>query len=190
MSKAIDLIPKIISAQSKKDAIEVLNETLIALHLTNSYTDLVKIKDDLEEYEVRFKVITDSYDDSSKNIEDMLNTRLSLNFLYRDTVDQFSFKINSQKIFWEERKTAVRGESLMRLRHDEKVQESFKTKSTSALRDIVGLDDGYQEYITNASLSYGLYQQLMNFLNSIRQFIDYLASAIKNEHIIQQQDAR
>lgn len=189
-SKAIDLIPKIISAQTKTDAIKVLNDTLVALHLTNKYTDLVKLKDELEEYEDRFIVITDAYEKSPKTVEDMLNTRLSLNFLYRDTVDTFSFKINSQKIFWEEKKTAVRGESLLRLRHDEKIQESFKTKSTSALRDIVGLDDGYQEYITNSSLSYGLYQQLMNFLNSIRQFIDYLASAIKNEHIIQQQDVK
>lgn len=189
-SKAIDLIPKIISAQTKTDAIKVLNDTLVALHLTNKYTDLVKLKDELEEYEDRFIVITDAYEKSPKTVEDMLNTRLSLNFLYRDTVDTFSFKINSQKIYWDEKKTEIRGQSILRLRNNSEIQESFKTKSTSALRDIIGLDVGYREYITNAAISYGLYQQLINFLNSIRQFIDYLASAIKNEHIVQQQDAK
>lgn len=190
MSKAKELIPKIINASDKQEAIEVLHDVLKALHLTNSYTDLVNLKDGLIDYEERYRTITDGFEKSKKTVEDMLNARLALNFLYRDISDNFTFAINSQKIFWEEKKTAVRGESILKLRHDEKVQESFKTKSTSALRDIVGLDESYKEYITNASISYGLYQQLINFLNSIKQFIDYLASAIKNEHLIQQQDAK
>ena len=120
----------------------------------------------------------------------MLNTRLALTFLYRDVSDKFSFNINSKKIYFEEMKTSQRAESMKNLRHNDDVQKTFKATSASALRDIVGLDDEYKEYITNASISYGLYQQLGNFLNGIRQFVDYLASAIKTEQQIKQQDAK
>ena len=66
----------------------------------------------------------------------------------------------------------------------------FGAKSTSALRDIVGIAGSYKEYISNASVSYGLYQELNNILNSIRMFIDLLSGSIKNEQIILMKDAK
>lgn len=189
-SKAKDLIPQITSATTKEEAIEVLHNVLEALHLSESYTNLIKIRDELSDYKQNYVRITDGYDKSGKTIEDMLNTRLSLNFLYRDISDKFSYKINFQKIFWEEKKTNVRAQSMKNLKNNADVQELFNTKSTSALRDIVGLDNEYQQFITNASISYGLYQELLILLNGIRQFIDYLASSIKQEQLIKQQDVK
>ena len=120
----------------------------------------------------------------------MLNTRTALNFCYRDISDNYSFEVYKHKVFWEESKTSVRAESMRKLKDDEEVQKIFSTKSASAVRDIVGLDSGYKSYISNASISYGLYQELNTLLNSIRMFIDLLASAIKTEHIIQQKDVK
>lgn len=189
-SKAKDLLPKIINASDSKEAIEVLHDVLQALHLTNSYTDLVKLKDDLQEEKERFNVITDNYNKSEKTIENMLDTRTDLNFCYRDISDKFSFEVYKHKIYWEEVKTSVRAESIKKLKEDQDVQKIFNVKSTSAIRDIVGLDSDYKSYISNASISYGLYQELNTLLNSIRQFIDLMASAIKTEQIIQQKDVK
>ena len=190
MSKAKDLLPGIIGASTNKEAIEMLHEVLEALHLSSNYTDLIKIKDELQLKKDEYKLITLEYDSSDMKIEDMLNTRKNTAFLYRDVSDSFSYKVNFQKIFWEEKKSNVRAQSMKNLKNNPEAQEIFNAKSTSALRDIVGIDDSYQEYIVNASISYALYQELINFLNSIRQFIDYLASAIKNEQLIKQHDVK
>lgn len=190
MSKAKDLLPKIIEATTKTQAIEALHEVLEALHLSNSYTDLVKIKDGLQEEKDRYNSITNGYEKSEKTLDDMLNTRMSLNFCYRDISDKYSFEIYKHKLYWEEVKTSVRAESMKKLKDDVDIQKMFNVKSTSAIRDIVGLDSGYKSYISNASISYGLYQELNTLLNSIRMFIDLLASAIKTEHIILQKDVK
>ena len=190
MSKAKDLLPQIRKASTNTETIEVLHKVLEALHLTNSYTDLVKLKDGLQEEKDRFNSITDGYNKSEKTLEDMLNTRTALNFCYRDISDNYSFEVDKHKVFWEESKTSVRAESMRKLKDDQEVQKIFSTKSASAVTDIVGLDSGYKSYISNASISYGLYQELNTLLNSIRMFIDLLASAIKTEHIIQQKDVK
>ena len=190
MSKAKDLLPGIIEASTSKEAIEVLHEVLEALHLTNSYTDLVKIKDGLQEEKERYNEISDNYQKSEKTLEDMVKTRTELNFCYRDISDKYSFEVYKHKIYWEEVKTSVRAESIKKLKEDQEIQKMFNTKSTSAIRDIVGLDSSYKSYISNASISYGLYQELNTLLNSIRMFIDLLASSIKNEQIVLQKDVR
>lgn len=190
MSKAKSLLPKIIEATNNQEAIKVLNDVLQALYLTNNYTDIVKLKDDLEEQKVKYNRITNEYDNGEKNLPNMIETRTRLNFLYRDISDKFTFDINRLKIFFEEQKTVVRGQSMKNLRADVEVQEMFKATSTSALRDIVGISSKYEEFVANASISYGLWQELNNILNSIRMFIDLLASSIKNEQLILQKDVK
>ncbi len=190
MSKARDIIPKIIKSSNKSEALVVLNDILEALHLSESYTNLIKIRDNFSEKKQEYVDITDEYNSSPQTIEDMLEARKYLNFLYRDISDQFSYIINKNKILFEEEKTSVRAESMKRLKEDATVQEMFKTKSTSGLRDIVGLDDGYKEYIANASISYGLYQELNSILTSIRMFIDFLASSIRAEQLINEKDIK
>lgn len=190
MSKAKDLLPKIIQASNNQEAIRTLNDVLEALHLSNSYTDLVKIKDGLQEEKEKYNVITDNYNNSEKLLENMILTRTELNFSYRNISDKYSFEIYKHKIYWEEVKTSVRAESIKKLKEDEDIQKMFNTKSTSGLRDIVGLDSSYKSYISNASISYGLYQELNTLLNSIRMFIDLLASSIKNEQIVLQKDVK
>ena len=76
------------------------------------------------------------------------------------------------------------------LKNDPESQELFNAKSTSALRDIVGMSGIYKEFVANYSIAYGLYKNLETLLNSIKLFIDLLASASKQEQLIQQKDAR
>lgn len=176
--KAGELIPKIIEANTKEKAIEVLNDTLEALYLTNNYTQLVHLKDSLSGYEKQFKDVSNVYRSlvSPRRFEDVHAIRVDLNFLYRDIVDELDFEINRLKIYWEEQKTVVRASSMVSLKEDEDFQSKIKANSTSALRDIVGADDGYKEFVSLASISYGLYQNLRDLLNSIRQMTDSLAS--------------
>jgi hypothetical protein len=190
MSKSKELIPKIVDASNKEEAIKVLHDVLQALYLTNNYTDIVKLKDDFTEQKEKYNRITNEYDVEEKDLALMIETRTRLNFLYRDISDRFSFDINRLKIFFEEYKTSVRAESMKNLKSDTEIQELFNAKSTSALRDIVGISSKYQEYIANASISYGLWQELNNVLNSIRMFIDLLASQIKHEQLILQKDVK
>lgn len=189
-SKAKELLPKIIGATSNPEAIEVLHDILEVLHLSDNYTNLVKVRDDFSEEKANFRAITDEYNSADKTIENMINTRTKLNFLYRDISDKFSYTVNKNKIYFEEEKTAVRAKAMENLKKSKEAQEIFKTKSTSGLRDIVGFDGLYQEYISNASISYGLYQELSSVLNSIRMFIDLLASQIKHEQLVIQKDAK
>lgn len=190
MSKAKNLLPNIVKASNDKEAVKVLYDILEALHLSESYTNLIKIRDEFSDYKENYNRITDGYNSSSKSVEDMLNTRLSLNFLYRDIVDKFSYSINKNKIFFEEAKSSYRADAMKELKEDKETSEIFNTKSTSSLRDIMGYSNLYREYTSNASISYGLYQELNNTLNSIRQFIDLLASSIKQEQLILQKDVK
>lgn len=189
-NKAKDLIPKIIKASSKKESIDVLNDVLEALYLTNNYTDIVRIKDNLTEQKEKYRKVTDTYENGERDMEAMLNTRTELNFLYRDISDGFSFDINRLKIFYEECKTSVRAESMKNLKGDLEIQEIFNAKSTSSLRDIVGLSDTYREFIANYSIAYGLFKELESLLNSVRMFIDLMSSSIKSEQIILMKDAK
>ena len=190
MSKAAELLPKIQEASTQKEALSVLHVILETLHLTSNYTRLVSLKNKLEEYKDRYNEITDDYQKSEKSLRDMTEARTELNFIYRDISDKLSFEIYKNKIFFEENKTAIRAESIKSLKHNEEVQKDFNVKSASGLRDIVGLDNSYKEYIENASISYGLYQELNSTLNSMRMFIDLLASSIKNEQLIIQKDVK
>ena len=188
--RATELIPKIKTASTNEEAIAVLHDVLTSLYLTNNYTNLIALKDRLAVEKNRFREITDEYEFSEKTMQDMTETRGKLNFLYRDVSDELSFDINRSKIYFEEYKTSVRAESMKVLKEDKEIQEMFGAKSTSALRDIVGIAGSYKEYISNASVSYGLYQELNNILNSIRMFIDLLSGSIKNEQIILMKDAK
>jgi hypothetical protein len=52
----------------------------------------------------------------------------------------------------------------------------MKASSASALRELVGASGVYQEYISLASVSYGLYQEFHKVGDSIKMFSDALAS--------------
>lgn len=190
MSKSKELIPKIINASDKNEAVEILHDVLELLHLSDSYTNLVKVRDDLAEQKQIFREITDAYNSTDKTIDVMMTFRKDLNFLYRDISDKFSYIVNKQKIFFEEEKTSVRAKSMENLRNNKEAQEIFKTKSVTGLRNIVGFDASYQEYISNAAVSYGLYQELSSILNSIRMFVDMVAGQIKYEQLVLQKDVK
>lgn len=190
MSKAKELLPKIMEATSKTEAIEVLHSVLQALYLTNNYTDIVALKDRLKEKEEEYSTITNNYESSEKELSDMIDTRTSLNFLYRDISDSFTFDVNRLKIFYEEQKSSIRALAIKDLKEDVEAQEMFNAKSTSALRDVMGYSSIYREFTANYSIAYGLYKNLETLLNSIRMFIDLMSSTIKTEQLILQKDAK
>jgi len=172
--KAADLVPKIIEANDRNSAIEVLNDVLEALYLTQSYTEMVYLQDKLKGYQKQYREISDEYRslDVPKRFDDVHNVRVDLNFLYRDIVDELDFDINRLKIYYEEGKTTTRADAISAL----KQRDEYTKKSESSLRDIVGMDDGYKEYVALVSMSYGMYKALNNLLTNIKMMADSLAS--------------
>lgn len=187
--KAHLLLPKICEAQTNEQAIAVLYEILKELHLNSDYTDLIHLKDKLDEYRKDFEKLTDDYSNTHHTLDDMMELRTNLNFLYRD-ISELSFMINKNKIYFEEYKTVARAASIKELKNNPDFVEKFGIKSVSGIRDVVGEDGGYQEYVNLSSISYGLYQDNLNLLNSIRMWIDLMASGIKNEQLILQKDVK
>ena len=186
------LIPKIIAATTEKEAADVLRDTLTALNLTTDYIELNKIKNVLQGYEVEFKDISDRYRElaSPKTYTDLHEVRVELNFLYRDVTDNCSFEINQKKIYWEERKTVIRGEAMFEIAGDENKQKVVKATSASALRDVYGAADSMKEYVHLYAISYGLYKNLESLLTSIRMMIDSISSEEKHLLFIEQKDAK
>lgn len=190
--KAEELIPLIINASDRQSAISVLNKTLESLYLTNDYVNIVHLKDRLQEYQAEYQGIVDTYKELGevKAYAELHSIRTDLNFLYREVTDNLVFDINRLKIYYEEYKTIQRSRSMESLKENEDFQQKFKAKSTSALRDAVGADKEYNEYVTATSISYGLYQNLQTMLNSIRQMIDSVASEESFLRIIENKDVK
>jgi hypothetical protein len=191
MTKKLEkLIPKIIEATTREAAVNVLLETLENLYLSTSYTEMVRLRDRLEHYQDRFKTeISGLSGDAIIEYEELNNVRLTLSFLYREIQDELSAPINSNKIYYEEVKTARRAEGLEELL-DSETAEKFKAKSASALRDIVGASKSYKEYASEYAIAYGNYKTLESLLNSIRLTLDSIASREKRELIILSKDVK
>lgn len=178
MKKSINLIPKIIEATTREEAIEVLNEMLSSLYITNEYVDASKIKDKLEGYKTQYKSITTNYDNLGqvKSYQQVNEIRKDLNFLYRDIVDNIVFDINRLKIYYEEYKTIQRASSMTSLKNNQTFQSNIKATSPSALRDIVGADEQYNEYVATTSITYGMYMELKELLEAVKQFTNTISS--------------
>jgi hypothetical protein len=190
VKKSEKLIPKIIEAKTREEAIQVLLDTLEDLHLSTSYTEMVRLRDRVEYYQDRFKKeIGGLSGDAIIEYEALNNIRLTLSFLYREIQDELSAPINSNKIYYEEVKTARRAEGLEELL-DSETAERFKAKSASALRDIVGASKSYKEYAAEYAIAYGNYKTLESLLNSIRLTLDSIASREKRELIILSKDVK
>jgi len=190
--KAEPLVSKIIAATTREQAVEVLNDTLESLHLTSNYTTLVHLKDELASFAAQYKEVSDHYRELAfpREYDDLHQLRIDLNFIYRDITDALSFEINKLYMYYRERKTVTRADSIMNLRNNEDFQSVFKTKSASAIRDYMGFDPTYNEWTTCNALAYGLYKQLESTLNSIRQMIDLIAAESKRALIIATKDAK
>ena len=177
-NKSKNLIPLIIDAKDVDEAISVLKEVMDNLYITEDYVEIMRITDRLNEMKADYNVLTNKIKTMEKTTENILNMRMELTFFYRDVTNEFSFDVNKAKIFEEEFKTAERGKALTRLSDNKGVLEQFNMKkpSASTLRDILGLDDEYSEYIHRLSQSYGNYKTLESFLISIRDFINLMSS--------------
>lgn len=191
-----ELLPMIVNATTEAEAIEVLEETLKALCLTSSYSELIKLKNTLDDHKRDFRRISDEYRSLSvpRSHLNIQHYRTELNFLYRDIVDDIVFDINRLKIHFEEYKTVQRAESLSSLKENKSIIQKFgrgdKPLSTSALREILGADANYREYVHLASTSYGLYQEVAKVLDSIKSMSDTMASELRNTTEINLKDVK
>lgn len=178
MKKSTQLIPLIVEAQNKEQAINVLREMLASLYLTTEYIEITKLKDTLEDYKAQYAEVVDKYKELGevRHYTQVHDIRTELNFLMRDITDNLVFDINRLKVYYEEYKTIQRAESMKSLKSNEELQKQIKATSTSALRDIVGADEDYNSYVTTASISYGLYIELRYLLSNIEQFTNSLSS--------------
>lgn len=185
--KSAELIPKIVGATTQKEAVETLQAILEALHLKNTYVDLMGLKDTLGELEMQFKDMRKEYRELPvpKTYSSVQDIRTKLSLLYTDIVDTLDFDVNRLKVYYEEKKTQIRAESMISLKEDEAFQGKIKASSPSSLRDIVGADESYKEYIVLASISYGLWSNLKSLLSGIKLLTDSLSSETRNLYNIE-----
>jgi|31_taG_2_1085359.scaffolds.fasta_scaffold00179_22 inorganic pyrophosphatase len=192
MNKAKELLPNIIEANDEKGAVEVLVKVAEVLHLSQNYSHLVELKDTMEELKGKFKNISDRYREipTPRPYNSLHELRMELSFLFRDFTDALAFEINKSKIFHEERKTEARAIAMIELKNDADFQKKIKATSTSALRDIIGASSSYQEFITLASFSYGLYQEYQKMSDAMKMLNDSLASECREAQYNDLKDAK
>lgn len=192
MKKGKDLLPIIMSATTEEEAAKALILTVETLHLSQNYYHLKSLKDQLDEYQEKFKGIIDSYKGlgAVRDYDQLHGIRLELNFLYQEINDELGFEINKAKIFNEERKTVVRAEAMRELKNDAEFQKDIKATSASALRDIVGAATVYQEYTTMAALAYGMYSEFHKLMDSIKMSTDSMASECRQAQYVDQKDVK
>ena len=192
MNKAKDLVPLIVGATDEKAAVNVLVKVAETLHLSQNYTHLVTLKDTMEEYKEKFKEISNRYRQipTPRPYNSLHELRMELSFVFRDFTDDLAFEINKSKIFHEERKTEARAIAMVELKNDPDFQKQIKATSTSALRDIIGASSSYQEFITLASFSYGLYQEYQKMSDAMKMLNDSLASECREAQYHDLKDAK
>jgi N12 class adenine-specific DNA methylase len=188
MKKSKELIPMIIAASDREAAIKVLSTTLEALNLRSELSTLNELKNSLDEFKKEFADLNSNYLELAepRSYSDLHEIRLELNTLYRRVSDELSFEVNKRKVYYEEVKTAVRAEAIFEQAINPDTQAIFKTKSTSALRDIYGKSKIMQDYIVENAVSYGLWQELSALLQGIKMLIDSAASEEKHALYIEQ----
>lgn len=187
-----DLIPQIIEAKDKQDAITVMKSVLQILNFSNDYVEISKLANELEEDKEYFTALTDSIEDCKGNIQKLFDMKVKLNYFYRDMGDKYKFKAHKWKIFWQEVKTQRRAEAMANIKESPDILESMsiKSASASALREIIGADSGYQEYIKTYPLAEALQKSVDNFLDVIYQFTNTVASMIAFEKNVELKDQK
>ena len=95
--KSATLIPKIIQAGNTEQAITVLNQVLKSLHFSSDYLELVSLKDELDDYQLKFNEVCEKCVQEN-DITILNNIRIELNFLFREITDKLVFPIN--KSLW------------------------------------------------------------------------------------------
>lgn len=184
-NKSSELIPRIITATSKQESIEILTDALKMLHLTSDYTALVALKDKLDEYKQTFREIKNKYKvlETPRFYTQVHEIRVELDFLYQDVVDDLSFEVNKLKIYWgDDRRSEIRATSVERAtQRMEKEAEATGTKkpSHSLVMDMFGKEDTYKEFLNYKAMSYGTFKELTYLLTAITSVTNSLSSESK-----------
>ena len=189
MKKASDFISEIVEAATAEQAIKILKELYNVVNPPSDYESLFKIKTMLQEYSKDLIKISKPLEDNLLTYEELSDIRKDLNFFFRNLSDELTNVVAFNKLYTEEVKTQIRGESLQRLQNSQ-VAKDFNIKSTNALRDVLGLDSKYQQYIKENALAYANYKTLEGLLNSTIKMIDLVASRERREQIILQRDVK
>ena len=187
--KAAILIDEIVSAKNRDEGIEVLHNILEALHLSQSYTKMVSISDELIKFSAKVKQIEDKIDDSVKTHEELNDIRFELDTLYRKVNDALTHKVDSAKIYYDEIKSTRRYEALVNLKDSQKAKD-MGAKSPSALETIIGGDASYTRLAVEKSISYANYKKLERLLKNIERLGNTVASREKRELIILGKDPK
>lgn len=187
--KSEELVQDIIDCSDRDNAIQVLNDTLESLHLSSNYSYMVKLRDKLDEFSERYQGIVKNYTSDITDYHTLSQIRTELNFLYQEVTDELTAEVNQLKILTEESKTVKRAKAIERLENSE-LAHKLNAKSATALRDIVGYDEKYQEFVNEISIAYGNYKKLENLLNSIRMMIDNVSSHQHRERVIMQKEPK
>jgi hypothetical protein len=192
MNKSETLVPLIMGANTQEQAVGALVKVTEALHLSQNFYFLVDLKDRMNEYKARYRELSNRYNaiPTPRTYQSLHDLRMELSFLSRDFADEFAFEVNKSKIFHEERKTEARATGMLELKESKEFQERIKATSASALREMVGASGVYQEYISLASVSYGLYQEFHKVGDSMKLFSDSLASECREAQWQNQKDAK
>lgn len=191
--KSEQLLPKVIEATDRESAIKVLAEILDVLHLSNEYTDLLNLKDRLNIFQDEYRTIVDTYEslEVPREYEQLSEIRDDLAFLYRKIQDDLTFEINKLKIFWgEDKKTSVRGNSMLELRNREDIKIGKKDLTASAIEKLYGVTNQYQEFVNLQSISYGMFKELDQLLQAIKLLSDSIASQCQHALIILRRDVK
>lgn len=182
------------AASTQEEAIGALIEIAETMHLTQNYSHLIGLKDQLDSYENKFKDIIKQYNtirySGVRDYDQLHNIRLELNFLYQELNDELGFEINKAKILNEEKKTVIRAEAMRDLKNDPEFQKDIKATSASALRDLVGAASVYQEYVSMASVAYGMYSEFHKLMDAIKMMTDSLASECRQAQYVEQKDVK
>jgi hypothetical protein len=193
MEKAKEFIKPIIEASDKDSAVKVINGIARKLHLFRNYDHLVNLKDRMDDFKLEFKEIEKRYKNMTipRLYPSLHELRVELSFLSLYFTDELSFEINKCKIFHEERKTEARAEGILDLKEDEEFNKRFDKKlSATAIRELVGASNVYQEFINLTSYSYGLYQEFHKISDAMKLFNDALASECRDAQYHNQKDAK
>ena len=146
----------------------------------------------MTEHQQRFKEIWQDYKSipQPRTYEQLHQIRIEVGFLHTQVNDDLAFEVNKSKIYHEERKSEAREAAMLGLKEDKDFQSKIKTTSASALRDMLGASPVYQEFVTLASMSYGLYQEFLKLMESLKMLNDSVASECRYAQDIEKTDRK
>ena len=188
--KAELYIEKIVEADDEEKAVDILIDIAKDLGIDKRYSALISTKERLAVYQDQFKKTRTRVDVSVPSVELLIDVRREISFAYNSIVDELSSKINEDKIAWgEESRKIAKGEAYLQVMDNEEIKGKVG-KAVASLKEVAGTSESYVNWVNCHKVSYANWATYRSILDSWKLYLDYLASAIKNEHTIKIQDQK